>query len=120
MAEGTASSAAAATTRRRGNALALAVLAQLAEKPMHPYEIARTLKDRKKDESVRLNYGSLYSVITALGRDGLVEPAGTEQDGNRPQRTVYRLTEAAAQRSTTGCAASSALRSRSTRSSWRR
>jgi len=83
-----------ATARRRANALALAVLAQLAERPMHPYEIARTLKDRRKDESVRLNYGSLYSVITALVRDGFIEPAGTEQDGNRPQRTVYRLTGA--------------------------
>ena len=83
-----------ATARRRANVLALAVLAQLAERPMHPYEIARTLKDRRKDESVRLNYGSLYSVITALVRDGFIEPAGTEQDGNRPQRTVYRLTGA--------------------------
>ncbi|OCI33215.1 PadR family transcriptional regulator [Oerskovia enterophila] len=89
-----AASGDAATIRRRANALALAVLAQLAERPMHPYEIARTLKDRRKDESVRLNYGSLYSVITALVRDGLIEPAGTEQDGNRPQRTVYRLTGA--------------------------
>ncbi len=87
-----AASGDAATARRRANALALAVLAQLAERPMHPYEIARTLKDRRKDESVRLNYGSLYSVITALVRDGFIEPAGTEQDGNRPQRTVYRLT----------------------------
>ncbi|MBM7478927.1 helix-turn-helix transcriptional regulator [Oerskovia jenensis] len=84
----------AATARRRGNPLALAVLAQLGDKPMHPYEIARVLKDGRKDESVRLNYGSLYSVITALVRDGFIEPAGTEQDGNRPQRTVYRLTAA--------------------------
>jgi len=83
----------AATARRRGNPLALAVLAQLGDKPMHPYEIARVLKDGGKDESVRLSYGSLYSVITALVRDGLIEPAGTEQDGNRPQRTVYRLTD---------------------------
>lgn len=82
----------AATARRRGNPLALAVLAQLGDRPMHPYEIARVLKEGRKDESVRLNYGSLYSVITALVRDGLIETAGTEQDGNRPQRTVYRLT----------------------------
>ncbi|MBD7998084.1 MULTISPECIES: PadR family transcriptional regulator [Oerskovia] len=93
MSEGAVRSS-AATARRRGNPLALAVLAQLGDKPMHPYEIARVLKDGRKDESVRLNYGSLYSVITALVRDGFIEPAGTEQDGNRPQRTVYRLTEA--------------------------
>lgn len=82
-----------AASRRRGNPLALAVLAQLREHPMHPYEIARVLKERRTDESVRLNYGSLYSVITALVRDGFIEPAGTEQEGNRPQRTVYRLTD---------------------------
>lgn len=93
MSEGAVRSS-AATARRRGNPLALAVLAQLGDKPMHPYEIARVLKDGRKDESVKLNYGSLYSVITALARDGFIEPAGTEQDGNRPQRTVYRLTDA--------------------------
>ncbi len=39
----------------RSNPLALAVLVCLFEKPMHPYEIAHTLRIREKHESVRLN-----------------------------------------------------------------
>ena len=54
------------TTRNRSNPLALAVLICLYERPMHPYEVATTLRQRGKHESVRLNYGSLYSVVASL------------------------------------------------------
>ena len=76
----------------RGNPLALAVLTLLYERPMHPYQMSQTLQQRGKQESVRLNFGSLYSVVDSLVRQGLIEPTGTEQDGNRPARTVYELT----------------------------
>ena len=49
--------------RRPANALALAVLALLYEKPMHPYEISSTLRVRHKEESIKINYGSLYAVV---------------------------------------------------------
>ena len=80
--------------RRVSNPLALAVLACLAEKPMHPYEIASTLRDRHKDESIKLNYGSLYSVIEALCRNQLIAAQETIREGKRPERTVFELTEA--------------------------
>jgi DNA-binding PadR family transcriptional regulator len=78
----------------RSNPLALAVLACLAERPMHPYEAATTLRDRRKHESVRLNYGSLYSVVASLERRGFVKPVETVREGRRPERTVYALTDA--------------------------
>jgi len=80
--------------RSRTNPLALAVLALLWERPMHPYEMSLTLKERHKDDSVRLNFGSLYSVVDSLVKHGLIEPASTEREGNRPTRTVYRITDA--------------------------
>lgn len=80
-------------TPSRSNPLTLAVLTLLWERDMHPYEMSRTLKERNKDESVRLNYGSLYSIIDSLTRSELIEPSGVEQDGNRPPRTVYRITD---------------------------
>ena len=80
--------------RTRSNPLALAVLAALWERPMHPYEISLTLRERRKEESVRLNFGSLYSVVESLERHGLIEAASTEREGNRPTRTVYRITDA--------------------------
>jgi DNA-binding PadR family transcriptional regulator len=80
--------------RNRSNPLALAVLICLGERPMHPYEVATTLRQRQKHESVRLNYGSLYSVVDSLERRGLIAPKGTARAGRLPERTVYELTEA--------------------------
>lgn len=81
-------------SRSRSNPLALAVLACLYERPMHPYEMAQTLRIRAKHESIRLNYGSLYSVVESMEKRGLVEAVATTQEGRRPQRTVYGITEA--------------------------
>lgn len=78
---------------RLSNPLALAVLASLAERSMHPYEISATLKERGKDQSVKLNFGSLYSVVAMLDKNGLIQVAGTSRDGNRPERTVYEITD---------------------------
>jgi DNA-binding PadR family transcriptional regulator len=80
--------------RKVANPLAFAVLGSLAERPMHPYEISTTLKTRGKDTSIKLNYGSLYSVVAALERHGFIEAVETLRDGNRPERTVYDITEA--------------------------
>jgi DNA-binding PadR family transcriptional regulator len=79
--------------RKFTNPLALAVLVLLFEKPMHPYEMAATLKQRGKEQSIKLRYGSLYTVIKQLEREAFIEPAGTERPGARPERTTYRLTE---------------------------
>jgi DNA-binding PadR family transcriptional regulator len=66
----------------------------LYERPMHPYEVSTTLRQRQKHESIRLNYGSLYSVVESLERRGLIEAKGTERSGRLPERTVYDLTDA--------------------------
>ena len=57
--------------RSRSNPLALAVLTCLFERPMHPYEMAQTMRSRAKHESVKLNYGSLYGVVEGLEKRGL-------------------------------------------------
>ena len=75
------------------NPLALAVLASLAERPMYPYEITTTLRERGKDDSIRLNFGSLYSVIKSLEKHGFITPSHSEREGNRPERVVYEITE---------------------------
>jgi DNA-binding PadR family transcriptional regulator len=76
------------------NPLALAVLVLLFEKDMHPYEMAATLKERKKEDSIKLRYGSLYTVIGLLEREKLIAPFKTSRAGRRPERTVYRITPA--------------------------
>ncbi|WP_328989562.1 PadR family transcriptional regulator [Kribbella sp. NBC_01245] len=83
--------------RKVANPLAFAVLGSLSERPMHPYEISTMLKTRGKDQSIKLNYGSLYSVVAALQKHGLIEAVETVREGNRPERTVYALTAAGGQ-----------------------
>lgn len=80
--------------RQRSNPLALAILCVLQEGPRHPYDVASTLKLRKKHESIKLNYGSLYNVVEQLERDGFIEVVDVLRQGRRPERTVYGITEA--------------------------
>ncbi|MDN4614011.1 PadR family transcriptional regulator [Leifsonia sp. F6_8S_P_1B] len=82
------------TKRAVSNPLALAVLACLWEKPMYPYEMTTTMRERGKEDSIRLNFGSLYTVIKALQKHGFIEVAQTEREGNRPERIVYAITDA--------------------------
>lgn len=58
---------------------------------MHPYEMATTLKQRHKEESIKLRFGSLYTVIEALLVRGFIEAKETSREGRRPERTVYAL-----------------------------
>ena len=76
------------------NPLALAVLALLFERPMHPYEMGVILKQRHKEESIKLRYGSLYTVIELLLRRAFIVARETARDGRRPERTVYEITPA--------------------------
>ena len=80
--------------RKVSNPLALAVMALLYERPMHPYEMVSTLRERAKHEAIKLRYSSLYSVVEALEREALISPRETIREGRRPERTVYGLTEA--------------------------
>src|SRR5438128_9171271 len=82
------------THRRVSNPLALAVLGCLSERPMHPYEISTTLRTRGKENSIKLNYGSLYSVVESLQKHGLIQAQETLREGRRPERTVYSITPA--------------------------
>ena len=78
---------------RRSNPLGLAVLVLLYERPMHPYEMAATLRERHKEESIKLRYGSLYTVIEMLERAGTIAARQTSREGNRPERTTYEITQ---------------------------
>jgi DNA-binding PadR family transcriptional regulator len=87
-----------AKSKQSSNPLALAVLVLLFERPMHPYEIAATLRIRNKGGSIKLRYGSLYTVIDGLQEEGLIEVKETVREGRRPERTIYTLTPAGLKR----------------------
>jgi DNA-binding PadR family transcriptional regulator len=78
--------------RKVRNLLGLAVLATVAERPMHPYEMATVIRERGKDRDMALKWGSLYTVVRNLHRHGFLEVAENARHGARPERTVYRIT----------------------------
>ena len=80
------------TKRPFSNPLALAILVLLYERPMHPYEMATTMRERRKENSIKLNYGSLYTVIEQLLREHFIAVREILKEGKRPAKTVYELT----------------------------
>jgi DNA-binding PadR family transcriptional regulator len=74
--------------------LALAVMNLLAERPMHPYEMKSTMKERGHDQVIRLKGGSIYDTVERLESGGFIEAQATSREGRRPERTVYKITEA--------------------------
>lgn len=74
--------------------LALAILAHLAEEPMHPYRMQQLIKERGKDQVINVRQrNSIYQTIERLLREGLISVQETLSEGGRPDRTVYELTE---------------------------
>jgi DNA-binding PadR family transcriptional regulator len=73
--------------------LAIAVLALLEERPMHPYEVYQLLIARREDLLVKVRPGSLYHTVARLADQELVRAEGVAREGNRPERTTYRVTE---------------------------
>ncbi|HEV7708983.1 MAG TPA: PadR family transcriptional regulator [Asanoa sp.] len=83
-----------AAKRKVGNLLGLAVLSYLSVGPKHPYELSKTLREHHDDRSIRFNHGSLYMVIQQLAKAGFVAEHETTREGQRPERTVYAITDA--------------------------
>lgn len=69
----------------------LAVLCLLRERPMHPYEMRKLMKERHKDDRLVLKPGSLYNAVTWLLEQGLIEQGASTRAGRRPQRTTYHI-----------------------------
>jgi DNA-binding PadR family transcriptional regulator len=83
-----------AQKRKVDNLLALAVLAELNQRPMHRYELASVLRAHGKERDMGVKLSSLYTVVLNLAKHGFLEVVGTSRQGQRPQRTTYRITEA--------------------------
>jgi DNA-binding PadR family transcriptional regulator len=60
---------------------------------MHPYELGRRLTESGKDRSIRYNRGSLYTVVNQLRKAGYIVEHEVVRDTQRPERTVYALTD---------------------------
>jgi DNA-binding PadR family transcriptional regulator len=83
-----------AKKRKVDNPLALAVLSTVYQRPMHRYEMASIIRSRGKDQQMNVKWGSLYTVVQNLAKHGFLEEIGSSRQGARPERTLYRITEA--------------------------
>jgi DNA-binding PadR family transcriptional regulator len=83
-----------AKRRKVSNLLALSLLTMLMERPMYPYEMAASLRQRGKDQSIKINWGSLYTVVQNLEKYGFIEAVEVVREGRQPERTTYQITTA--------------------------
>ncbi len=74
--------------------LGVMLLALLHEGDMHPYEMIRLLRLRHDDRLVPVTNGTVYHTVGRLQKLGLLGEQGVDREGNRPERTTYRVTEA--------------------------
>jgi DNA-binding PadR family transcriptional regulator len=49
------------------------------------------MRERRKESSIKLNYGSLYTVIEQLLREDFIAVREVLKEGKRPAKTVYEL-----------------------------
>lgn len=81
-------------TRGQLTPLTIAVLALLAEAPMHAYRMQQLMKDRGIQLVVNVrNRSGLHAAIDRLARDELIRVHAVERDSRHPERTVYAITD---------------------------
>jgi DNA-binding PadR family transcriptional regulator len=83
-----------ARRRKVNNLLALSLLTLLTERPMYPYEMASMLRGRGKDNAIKINWGSFYTVVQNLEKYGFIEAVEVAREGRQPERTTYQITDA--------------------------
>ncbi|MBU2699839.1 DNA-binding PadR family transcriptional regulator [Sporomusaceae bacterium BoRhaA] len=72
----------------------LIILGLLMNGEKHPYEMQHIMKMRKMDKFVSFYKGSLYYAVEQLKDEGLIEVSQVIKEEKRPDKTVYKITEA--------------------------
>ena len=70
----------------------LLILWLLSEGPRHGYRLKSILTDPGFAFWFPIEDASIYAMLRSLVKQGLARVAGEERDGNRPSRTLYRIT----------------------------
>ena len=70
----------------------LLILWLLSEHPRHGYQIKSILTDPGFAFWFPIEDASIYAMLRSLTKQGLARVAGEERVGNRPNRTLYKIT----------------------------
>ncbi|WP_233476344.1 PadR family transcriptional regulator [Paenibacillus sonchi] len=71
----------------------MVILGLLLERNMHPYEIKLVMKERAMDQMMKLQMGSLYYAVDKLAGEGHIEAVEVIHSSDRPDKTIYRITD---------------------------
>ena len=71
----------------------LIILGLLRDQELHGYELKKILEEQMGDWA-SVAVGSIYFALDKLAEEGLIEDCEAKQEGNRPAKTVYRITKA--------------------------
>jgi DNA-binding PadR family transcriptional regulator len=71
----------------------LAILGLLMEGDSHTYEIRQKMKERAMHKYIKIQDGSLYYAMDQLSKAGFVNAVEVINDSNRPDRTVYSISD---------------------------
>jgi DNA-binding PadR family transcriptional regulator len=61
--------------------------------PMHGHQMRRAAQTDRTDIWSEVKPGALYQALHRMAQEGTIEAVRVEQEGNRPARTIYRITE---------------------------
>ena len=71
----------------------LVILGILRRQPLHGYEIKHIIEEEMGDWTT-IAFGSIYFALDKLAEEGLIKKVATRQEGNRPSRSIYQITDA--------------------------
>ncbi|OIJ89724.1 PadR family transcriptional regulator [Streptomyces colonosanans] len=61
--------------------------------PMHGHQLRRMAQIDRTELWTDIKPGSLYGVLHRMQAEGIITAVRSEQEGNRPERTVYAITD---------------------------
>jgi DNA-binding PadR family transcriptional regulator len=70
----------------------LVILGLLRERPLYGYEIKHIVEEHMGDWT-NIAFGSIYFALSKLAEEEFIEKVAVEQEGNRPSRSVYQITD---------------------------
>ena len=70
----------------------LVILGILRREPLHGYEIKHIIEEEMGDWTT-IAFGSIYFALDKLADEGLIKKVATKQEGHRPSRSIYQITE---------------------------
>lgn len=77
------------------SSIRLFVLGTLARQgPMHGHQIRRVAQVDRTELWTDIKVGSVYAALSRMASEGAITVSRSERVGNRPERTVYEITDA--------------------------